>query len=135
ERIILSELEAKDPALAERAVRLLKSGNLSAMWGGGRGGRASDPARPGERYPEPAPEAAAEEEPEGAGAAAARPDPSQLRNVIRDLYYGLRARGVPLSFRGSGQGGSEVAEPGEYTVALTIGDRTWTTSLRVVGER
>ncbi len=133
--------EGVDRALADRAVAMMKSGNLRSIWGGGGGGRGGR-ARPGERYPEETPadtvSAAGAEAPAGEAAPAAAPpaspaapDMEALRNVVRDIFYGLRARNAAPSFRGFGGDASPVA-PGSYTVHVTIGDRTWTKPLTVV---
>jgi hypothetical protein len=133
----LVEHEGVSRAAADRVVGMMQSGNLAALFGGGRGGASGDPARPGERYPDEKPdwvaeteEAAAEEQ--EAGEEAARPDLSEIQSAARSIYYGLRARNVSLSFRGFGRGGGDPVAPGDYTVSVRIGDHSYTRPLVVL---
>ena len=142
----LVEHEGADRAAVDRALQLYRSGNLAAAFRGfgGGGGAQSDPARPGERYPPEQPdwareaEAAETEEAEKAEEAGeargaqAQPDMQAVANVMRDMYYAARARGLRMSFSGAWGGGAELAEPGVYTVSVEIGDRVWTRPLRVL---
>jgi hypothetical protein len=53
--------------------------------------------------------------------------------VNRDFFRALRDRGVGLGSGGGGfGGGAELADPGQYTIVLKLGDRTLTTELQVI---
>jgi hypothetical protein len=155
----LVEFEGADRAAINRALQLYQSGNLAAAFRGFSGGGAqTDPARPGERYPPEQPEWAREAEEaaetgegeaaaaeageeaaevpeeagEEAGGASQQPDMQAVADVMRDLYYAARARGLRMSFGSFFGGGPALAEPGVYTVSVKIGDQVWTRPLRVV---
>lgn len=146
-------------ATADRVLEMVRSGDRSAMlgrFGGGRrGGGRTDEARPGESYPETA---AGEERP-GQGAAGAEgrrraaretpadqpgrpagqpgaaeggePDPEEIRDLMRDAFRALRDRGISTaSFQGGSD--SQPADPGAYTVVLTIGGETFERPLEVI---
>ncbi len=153
----LVEHEGADRAVVDRALQLFRTGNLAAAFrGGGGGGGAVDPQRPAERYPPEQPdwaqrteqaagagqaEEAGEEAAEG-GEQAGRPgarggqqvDMAAVGDVMRQIFYAMRDRGMRMSFRGrfGGFGGGGAAEPGVYTVSVKLGDQEWTRPLRVV---
>ncbi len=145
----LVEFESADRATVDRALQLYRSGNLAAAFRGfGGGGAQTDPVRPGERYPPEQPEwareaeaaeagaveAAGEEVAEAAEATAApqQPDMQAVADVMRDLFYAARARGLRMRFGSFFGGGLSLAEPGVYTVSVKIGDRSWMRPLRVI---
>ena len=71
-------------------------------------------------------------------AAAAREgggDPAAMREVFQQVGEAIRDRGgmsVMRRFFGGGGGGGGLADPGTYTVAITIGDETHTIPLEIV---
>ena len=95
-------------------------------FGGGAATRAPEfQERPGENYPN-----RANTEPggrRGGGGAGGR------GSVNRDFFRALRERGV--GFGGFGGGGNAaLADPGDYTIELRLGARTFTTRLEVLRE-
>ena len=130
--------EGADREAIDRALEMMRSGNMNRLFGGGgRGGGAQfDPDRPGERYPVAQPERetpqteVVRERMEQQG-----PDMEAVQQAARDLFGAIRERGVRgFSFRrffGGGGGPQDVA-PGTYTVTVKIGDRTYTQNLEVV---
>ena len=124
----------------DRVMGIVQGGDQTAMrrmfgGGGGFGGGSSDEwqERPAERYPA------------GGGARAGRgggpggpgegADPSAMREVMQQMFGALRERGVGFRrFFGGGGGGGGLADPGVYTVAIELGDETYTTSVEVVRE-
>ncbi|MDH3735146.1 MAG: hypothetical protein OEU54_16575, partial [Gemmatimonadota bacterium] len=125
--------EGVDQEVMDRVVGLMQGGDPSAMGrifggGGGGGGQAGGfRERPAENYPEPG---AA-----GRGAAAGGGmDPGAMRPVMMQMFGALRDRGGGGfgRFFGGGGGGGGMADPGTYSVVITIGDESYTTSLDVV---
>jgi photosystem II stability/assembly factor-like uncharacterized protein len=88
-----------------------------AMFGGGRRGGGGDPEafqeRPGETPP-------------GGGGGGA--DYGQMRTLADLVNPG---GGMGSFFRGRGGGGAPLAEPGNYTVTLKVGDHTYSQQLKV----
>ncbi len=92
-------------------------------FGGGAAGTAPQfRERPGENYP-----TRANEVPGGRGAAG-----SGRGNANREFFRALRDRGVGVGGFGGGGGGGAIADPGEYTVELRLGDQTFRTRLEVI---
>ena len=130
----LIRIEGMDSAAVERALAAVQSGDRSLFRRFGRGGGgAMTPGRPGERYPEPAPAGAETPEPParpGVGGAAEQAD---VAEIARDMFRAARERNVPgFSFRRFFGGGPEDVEPGEYTVVVRVGERSYTERLAVV---
>ncbi|HUG39192.1 MAG TPA: hypothetical protein VMM12_01840 [Longimicrobiales bacterium] len=126
----LITVAGKDSATVERAVQAVVSGDRSLFRRGGGGGVA-DPDRPGERYPGPTAGRPAGAEP--AADAPGGPRMEDVADVARDISRAARERNIPgFSFRRFFGGGPNDVEPGEYTVALTIGGRTYTQPLTVI---
>jgi hypothetical protein len=137
--------EGADRALVDRVIELATGGDpqaLRRMFGGGGSGRGAGAGagwreRPGESYPEAAAAGAAvgrAASPRGAGGpgGAGGFDPGEMRDMFLDIRSGMRARGANVGgFRGFGGGGGSLAAPGTYTVAVTIGDETYTTQVEV----
>jgi hypothetical protein len=129
--------EGANERLVDRVIELATGGDPQAMrrmFGGGGGGGFGQRGgsgwreRPGENYPS-ATEASARA---GRAAGPGGFDPSELRDMFSDLRSGMRDRGANVrGFRGFGGGGS-LAAPGTYTVAVTIGEEMYTTSVDVV---
>jgi hypothetical protein len=130
--------EGANERLVNRVIELATGGDPQAMrrmfgGGGGGGGFGQEGGsgwqeRPGESYPS-ATEASARE---GRAAGPGGFDPSEMRDLFFDIRSGMRDRGANVGgFRGFG-GGGDLAAPGTYTVAVTIGDETYTTSVDVV---
>ena len=123
--------EGADAEHVERAVE-----NFSSRGRGGRagfGGAAPAPARefrerPGESYPNrPATAAGA------AGAGGRAGGGGGFGAVNRDFFRALRDREVGLGSGGRGfGGGADLADPGDYTIVLKLGDRTFSTELQVI---
>jgi photosystem II stability/assembly factor-like uncharacterized protein len=103
-----------DSATVERVVAAVESGDMSLFRGGNRGS-ASSPDRPGESYPTP-------------GAAPAAPDAGEVARQIRNE---MRNRGAE-SFGGRGGPQPPLAEPGQYTVRVRIGETELSQPLRVI---
>ncbi len=105
-------------------------GAIRRFFGGGGGGggfgggaRSGWQDRPAETYPS------------GGQAGPGAGGDEAMREAVQQLFGALRDRGV--SFRrffggGGGFGGGRLAAPGTYTVAVTLGDETYTTSVEVV---
>ncbi|MDX1396404.1 MAG: hypothetical protein R3195_18630 [Gemmatimonadota bacterium] len=139
----LVENEGVDRELMDRVLELMQSGDQAAIGrvfggGGGGGGGAArggwDP-RPAESYPEPAREGAQARGPAAGGEGGA--GPAAMRPVFQQMFSAMRDRGAGgfgRFFRGGGGGGGGLAPAGTYTVAVTIGDETYTTPLEVVRE-
>jgi hypothetical protein len=149
--------EGTDKATLDRIIQMTESGNrqqLFRAFGGGGGGGGGQQGgfveRPGENYPPPPREEAEEEAEEEAGegeeAAAERPGGqaggaaaggSEMRDVMRQLFRAMRARGQGGGFgRGGGGGAGDLVEPGEYRAVVTIGDytkETWVSVVRADG--
>ena len=125
--------EGADREVVDRVLGILQGGDPGAMGrifggGGGGGGQAGGfSERPAESYPEP------EAEGRGGPPGAAGMDPGAMRPVMMQMFGALRERGAGGfgRFFGGGGGGG-MADPGTYSVAITIGDDTYTTSLEVV---
>ncbi len=118
--------EGADSAQVERAVE-----NFTRRGAGGRGrfGGGGQPAartfqeRPGENYPNRPAGEAGEGQASGGGG---------FGGVNRDFFRALRDRGVSFRRGGFGGGTDALADPGEYTVVLRLGDRTLSTRLEVI---
>ncbi|MXX67738.1 MAG: hypothetical protein F4Y74_02100 [Gemmatimonadales bacterium] len=70
-----------------------------------------------------------------AAGAAGGADPAAMREVFPQVGAAVRERGGMSTIRrffGGGGGGGGLADPGTYTVAITIGDETHTIPLEVV---
>jgi len=133
--------EGVDRAVMDQVLGILQSGDPGAMgriFGGGGGGfggggQTGFVERPAESYPEPGRAGPGGGRFGGAGGAGA--DPGSMRAVMQQLFGALRGRGggggFGRFFRGGGGGGG-MADPGTYTVVVTIGDQSFRTSLDVV---
>jgi len=128
--------EGVDREVMDRVVEILTGddpGSIRRFFGGGGGGfgggqRSGWQDRPAESYP--------------SGGQAGRPgaggeSDADMREAVQEMFGALRERGV--SFRrffggGGGFGGGGLAPPGTYTVAITLGDETYTTSVEVLRE-
>ena len=145
----LVEHEGVERAVMDQVLEMVQGGNqagIRRMFGGGGGfgggGQAGWQERPAERYPQPGQGggpggrggAAAAMAAAGAGGEGAV-DPAAMRDVFQQLNQAMRDRGVMRSmmrrFFGGGGGGG-LADPGTYTVAITLGEETFTTTLEVV---
>lgn len=124
--------EGVDREVVDRVLGILQGGDPGAfgrIFGGGRGqgGVAGFRERPGESYPQT-----------GAGrggpGAAAGPSRGDMRGVMFQMFGALRERGAGgfRRFFGGGGGGGALVDPGTYTVVVTIGEESYTTSLDVV---
>ncbi len=132
----------------DQVLEMMQGGNQGAIirmftgGGGGGGGAAGWQERPAERYPPPG--RAGQGGGRGGGrtaamaaAAAAQSgaDPAAMREVFQQVGEAVRERGGMSTFRrffAGGGGGGGLADPGTYTVAITIGDETHTVPLEVV---
>jgi hypothetical protein len=133
-----------DSTLVARAVEEMSSGATfrGRFSGGGGTPQRGFRERPGETYPRPRAEAReAEESPEGpqAGAppGAARqaggPAQSDIRAMQRKIRGAMRDRGAGFGgFGGFGGGAQEIADPGTYTVVMSIGSETRSVPLTVI---
>ncbi|MDH3733154.1 MAG: hypothetical protein OEU54_06445, partial [Gemmatimonadota bacterium] len=114
-----------DSAQVERAVQNFSSRQRRGGrpgFGGGSAGRAPEfRERPGENYPN-----RANTEPGGRGGGG-----GGAGSVNRDFFRALRDRGVGFNFGGFG-GAAQLADPGDYTIELRLGDETYTTRLEVI---
>lgn len=133
----------------DQVLDMMQGGNQGAIirmftggGGGGGGGAGGWQERPAERYPPPGRTGQGGGRGGGrtaamAAAAAARSgaDPAAMREVFQQVGEAIRDRGgmsVMRRFFGGGGGGGGLADPGTYTVAITIGDETHTIRLEVV---
>ena len=133
----------------DQVLSMMQGGNQGAIirmfgGGGGGGGGAGDDwqERPAERYPPPGQAGRGGGRGGGrtaamaaAAAAASGADPAAMRTVFQQVAEAVRERGGMSTFRrffGGGGGGGGLADPGAYTVAITIGDETHTIPLDVV---
>ncbi len=136
--------EDVDRATMDQVLGMVQGGNqagIRRMFGGGGGGQAAGSGwteRAGERYPEAGQADGGGRGPGQRAGGAAGPgggDPEATREVFQQLMGALRDRGAGgfRRFFGGGRGGGGgLADPGTYTVAITIGDETYTTSVEVV---
>ncbi|MGH7481468.1 MAG: WD40/YVTN/BNR-like repeat-containing protein, partial [Longimicrobiales bacterium] len=113
-----------DRASVDSVLVLYERGEIGTLFGGGGGsGRERDPdewvARPGERYPWETEEEPAAEEATG----------EELEDIADDLFDAVEDRGHDIDFRG---GDERVAEPGDYTVVLTVGPHELRRTVTVV---
>lgn len=150
----LVEHEGVDREVMDRVLDMVQGGNqagIRRMFGGGGGGFGGGDAdawreRPAERYPQPgqaagggrgraAAFAAAAGAEEGGGEGGDAPDPASMREVFQQISQVMRERGVMggmmRRFFGGGGGGG-LADPGTYSVVITLGGETFTTTLDVV---
>jgi photosystem II stability/assembly factor-like uncharacterized protein len=135
--------EGANRQLVDRVIQLATGGDPQALrrmfgGGGGRGGGAGEATgwreRPGESYPEAGTGSGRAARPGGAGGPGGPGgfDPGEMRDTFLEIRSGMRARGANVGgFRGFGGGGGSLAAPGTYTVAVTIGDETYTTQVEV----
>jgi hypothetical protein len=105
-----------DRAVIEQVANAFRSGDFSALRGGNRG-TPTTPERPGESYPTP-----------GARQESAPP----TAEVARQIQLAMRDRGRNFGGRGGGGADTPLADAGEYTVQVKIGDRTLTERLQVI---
>ena len=135
--------DGEDEALVNRAVEEMSSGGgfRGRFGGGGETPRRGFRERPGETYPRPRAEAREAEDRQAPAAAAAAGGPareggpaqSEVRAMQRTIRGAMRDRGAGFGgFGGFGGGDQELAEPGEYTVVMTIGEHTRTVPLEVI---
>ncbi|MBW3552699.1 MAG: hypothetical protein KY466_04265 [Gemmatimonadetes bacterium] len=125
----LIDVAGMDSATVERALTAVRSGDRSLFRRGGGGG-LSNPERPGERYPGPRPEPRAGEEEAGIPGV---PRMEDVASAAREIYSGLRERNIPgFSFRRFFGDGPRDVEPGEYRVVLSVGERSYTDTVRVL---
>ena len=132
----------------DRVLDMMQGGNQGAimrMFGGGGGGGGAGGGwqeRPAERYPPPGQAGRGGGRGGGrtaamaaAAAAESGADPAAMRTVFQQVAEAVRERGGMSTFRrffGGGGGGGGLADPGMYTVTITLGDETFTTPLEVV---
>ena len=145
----LVEHEGVGRETMDQVLEMMQGGNQGAimrMFGGGGGGGGGAGAgwqeRPAERYPPPGQAGRGGGRGGGrtaamaaAAAAASGADPAAMRTVFQQVAEAVRERGGMSTFRrffGGGGGGGGLADPGTYTVAITLGDETFTTPLEVV---
>ncbi|WP_419941588.1 WD40/YVTN/BNR-like repeat-containing protein [Candidatus Palauibacter sp.] len=152
----LVEHEDVDREVMDHVLEMMQGGNQAGLrrmfGGGGRGGGGFGGGdtggwqdRPAERYPQAGQAAvarggaaaAASGAPAGGGADEGGPDPASMREVFQQLTQAMRERGgggggFRRFFGGGGGGGGGLADPGTYTVAITLGEETFTTTLEVV---
>ena len=152
----LVEHEEVDREVMDHVLEMMQGGNQAGLrrmfGGGGRGGGGFGGGdtggwqdRPAERYPQAGQAAgarggaaaAASGAPAGGGADEGGPDPASMREVFQQLTQAMRERGgggggFRRFFGGGGGGGGGLADPGTYTVAITLGEETFTTTLEVV---
>ena len=126
----LVDEEGIDREVMDRVLEIVTGddpGSIRRFFGGGGfGGQPPSgwQERPAERYPT-------------GGQAQGPGGEEDMREAVQELFGALRERGV--SFRrffggGGGFGGGGLAAPGTYTVSVTLGDETYTTSVEVVRE-
>ncbi|WP_419948766.1 VPS10 domain-containing protein [Candidatus Palauibacter sp.] len=144
----LVENEGIERETIDQVLEMMQGGNQGAimrMFGGGGGGGGAGAGwqeRPAERYP-PLGQAGRGGGRGGgrtaamaaAAAAASGADPAAMRTVFQQVAEAVRERGGMSIFRrffGGGGGGGGLADPGMYTVTITVGDETFTTPLEVV---
>ncbi|MFV1987527.1 MAG: WD40/YVTN/BNR-like repeat-containing protein [Gemmatimonadota bacterium] len=117
--------EGADSTQVERAVKNFTNRQRRGARPGFGGGATSAPQkfqeRPGENAPRARP----------GGGRAGQSGGSGFASVNRDFFRALRARGVGFGGFG-GAGGGALADPGDYTVELRLGDQTFTTRLEVI---
>lgn len=132
-----------DAEVVERAVEQMSSagGSRGRFGGGGGTPRRAFQERPGESYPRPrAQETEAEERPgpgaggppggQGQAGGPAQPD---IRAMQRKIRREMRERGAGLGSFGGFRGGDRgLADPGDYTVVMSVGDRTLSAPLTVL---
>ncbi|WP_423929460.1 WD40/YVTN/BNR-like repeat-containing protein [Candidatus Palauibacter sp.] len=152
----LVEHEEVDREVMDHVLEMVQGGNQAGLrrmfGGGGRGGGGFGGGdtggwqdRPAERYPQAGQAAgarggaaaAASGAPAGGGADEGGPDPASMREVFQQLTQAMRERGgggggFRRFFGGGGGGGGGLADPGTYTVAITLGEETFTATLEVV---
>ena len=152
----LVEHEEVDREVMDHVLEMMQGGNQAGLrrmfGGGGRGGGGFGGGdtggwqdRPAERYPQAGQAAgarggaaaAASGAPAGGGADDGGPDPASMREVFQQLTQAMRERGgggggFRRFFGGGGGGGGGLADPGTYTVAITLGEETFTATLEVV---
>ena len=152
----LVEHEEVDREVMDQVLEMMQGGNQAGLrrmfGGGGRGGGGFGGGdtggwqdRPAERYPQAGQAAgarggaaaAASGAPAGGGADEGGPDPASMREVFQQLTQAMRERGgggggFRRFFGGGGGGGGGLADPGTYTVTITLGEETFTTTLEVV---
>ncbi|MFQ5690652.1 MAG: WD40/YVTN/BNR-like repeat-containing protein [Gemmatimonadota bacterium] len=135
-------------AMLDRVLGLIESGNRQAIFrafgGGGRRTPGQFVERPGETYPgqgrqtagrggagagKPGAAAAARG---GPGGGAGGPGGESMRDVMRKIFRAMRDRGRGFGFGGRGRNQGDRASPGDYTVALRLGDVTLSRPLPVV---
>jgi hypothetical protein len=116
--------EGQDKQMLDRAMNMMISGNRQGLFGmfgggGGRGGGAGDPdefvERPGERF--------------GGGGGGF----GGGGNIMRDFMRMVRPLGGASAFMGGRGGGAQapLADAGDYTVVLKVGDQEFRQTLRV----
>ena len=141
----LVEHAGVDRAVMDQVLEMAQGGNQAAimrMFGGGGfggGGAGGWQERPAERYPQAGQaggrRAAAAMAAAGGEGGEGGADPASLREVFQMATEAMRERGamrrMMRRFFGGGGGGG-LADPGTYTVAITLGDETFTTMLDVV---
>ena len=122
----------------ERTVERLRSPPAGGGFGGGGGGGGGlPPASAGEFVERPAEGAAPDPERAGPGGRGGGDEPSlqqEILRLVRGSAQGGRGRGrggPPGLFPRRTAGAPPLAEPGTYTVTLTVGERTLSQSLRV----
>jgi photosystem II stability/assembly factor-like uncharacterized protein len=132
-----------DSDIVERAVEQMSSGaaTFRSRFGGSGTPRRGFRERPGETYPRPRAEAREAEgepgptpgaRPSGQGRAGA-PAQSEIRDMQRKIRGAMRDRGAGFGgFGGFGGGSQPLADPGDYTVVMTIGQESLSVPLTVV---
>ncbi|WP_420634810.1 WD40/YVTN/BNR-like repeat-containing protein [Candidatus Palauibacter sp.] len=142
----LVEHEGVERETMDQVLGMLQGGNQAGLrrmfGGGGGGGFGGDPdawrERPAERYPQAGQGAGRGGGRGGAGAgqgAGGGADPASMQAVFMQVNAAMRERGGGGGFRrffGGGGGGGGLADPGTYTVNITVGEETYTTTLEVV---
>jgi photosystem II stability/assembly factor-like uncharacterized protein len=130
----LVEHEGVEREVMDRIMETVASGDRQRMFGffggGGGGGRGGDNLRPGET-PVVASDAGAQGGPAAGGAQS-----GGAQSAMRQLFGALRQRGMGFNVFNR-QGGPEapLAEPGTYTVSMTVGDVTRSVPLEVTRHR
>ncbi len=114
-----------DSAVVNRVVRLIDAGETRSLFRGGGGPRVAAGGfaeRPGERYTERTEQAAGAER-AAPGDPSAEAEEADPMDVARDIFRAVRDRKVSIGF-GGGDDDRTPVDPGEYTVHVTVGDRT-----------
>jgi photosystem II stability/assembly factor-like uncharacterized protein len=135
--------DGEDEALVNQAVEEMSSGGAAfrrRFGGGGGTPQRGFRERPGETYPRPRAEAREAEGREAQGGAAApgaparagAPAQSEVRAMQRTIRGAMRDRGAGFGGFGGFGGAQEIADPGTYTVVMTIGNETRSVPLTVI---